>query len=340
MANPMKLQARFVQLPLQFEADRLAEEILAMPESAWLPHPQGFPGNDFLPLISAQGEPANESFSGPMRLTPHLTRCPYVVDVLASLGAALGRTRLMRLSGHAEVSPHYDIHYYWRERMRVHVPIVTQPTVRFICGDEEVNMKPGECWIFDTWAKHRVINDAEQSRVHLVADTVGGEGFWELAMRARNAQQPLGGWAARRVAPFGAAIDRLDFETTNIPTVMSPWEVSAHLNFLLAEVEARPPTYARAAQAIARFVHVWRALWSAFGERREGWPRYRSTLDAFAQELRSARADTLKFRNGGDLFSAAFTQVVAVALADRAQDDGRGERRDANVRLSEPSPAA
>lgn len=336
----MKLKARFVQLPLQFEAERLADEVLAIPESAWLPHPQGFPGNDFLPLISAHGNPANEAFGGPMRPTPHLTRCPYVIDVLASLGAVLGRTRLMRLSGHAEVSPHYDIHYYWRERMRIHVPIVTQPTVRFICGDEEVNMKPGECWIFDTWAKHRVINDAERSRVHLVVDSVGGEGFWELAMRSRNARQPVGGWAARRVAPFGAAIDRLDFETLNIPTVMTPWEVSTHLNFLLGEVESRPPSYAPTAQAIMRFAHVWRSLWSTFGERREGWPRYRRALDAFAQELRSVRADTLRFRNGGDVMGAALAQVVTVALADRAQDDGGGERRGAGARLNEASPAA
>jgi hypothetical protein len=334
----MKLQSRFVQLPLQFDAERLAQEILAIGEQAWLPHPQGFPGNDFLPLISVQGDPRNESFAGPMRPTPHLARCSYVVDVLASLGAALGRTRLMRLSGHAEVSPHFDVHYYWRERMRVHVPVVTQPTVRFICADEEVNMKPGECWIFDTWAKHRVINDDERSRVHLVIDTVGGEGFWELAVRGRNPKQAAPDWTPRRVGAFGAAMSQLDFESTNVPGVMTPWEVGATLNFLLAEVEERSWAYAAATRTITLFVRTWRSLWSTFGERSEGWPRYRRALDAFAQDMRSARAETLKFRNGGDLLAASFAQVVAVALADRAQDDGRGERRDA--RVSEPGPDA
>jgi hypothetical protein len=336
----MKLQTRFVQLPLQFDAERLAAEIGAQPDSAWRPHPQGFPGNDFLPLISAHGEPQNESFGGPMRPTPHLEHCPYLVDTLASLGAALGRTRLMRLTGHAEVSPHFDVHYYWRERMRVHVPIVTQPTVRFICADEEVNMRPGECWIFDTWSQHRVINDAEHSRVHLVADTVGGEGFWELAGRGRSPRHPSPpGWAARRVEPFGAALSQLDFESTNIPVVMTPWEIGAHIQFLLAETDPRHPSHGPTARATARFLHVWRSLWSTFGERREGWPRYRKALDGFARDLRAARAETLKFGNGGDFFGAAFAHIVAVGLADRTQDDGRGERRDAAA-AREPSTVA
>ena len=41
----MKLQVPFIQLPLRFDADRLAAEIAAIGEDAWKPHPQGFPGN-------------------------------------------------------------------------------------------------------------------------------------------------------------------------------------------------------------------------------------------------------------------------------------------------------
>jgi len=41
--------------------------------------------------------------------------------LLASFGATLGRTRLMRLSGHSEVSPHVDMGYYWHDRVRIHV---------------------------------------------------------------------------------------------------------------------------------------------------------------------------------------------------------------------------
>ena len=96
-----------------------------------------------------------------------------------------GRSRLMRLSGHAEVTRHVDQGYYWAERVRVHVPIVTQPTVRFECGDAAINMAAGECWIFDTWRSHRVLNDAVESRIHLVVDTVGGDAFWDMVAQGR-----------------------------------------------------------------------------------------------------------------------------------------------------------
>ncbi len=102
-----------------------------MSEDAWRRHPQGFAGNSLLPLVAVGGDPANEAFAGAVAPTPHLQSCPYLKQVMATLGATVGRTRLMRLSGHAEVTRHADQGYYWAERVRVHVPIVTQPTVRF-----------------------------------------------------------------------------------------------------------------------------------------------------------------------------------------------------------------
>ena len=57
-----------------------------------------------LPLLAVGGAPANESFAGTMMPTPELLRCPYLMQVMASFGATLGRTRLMRLAGQAEVS--------------------------------------------------------------------------------------------------------------------------------------------------------------------------------------------------------------------------------------------
>lgn len=45
--------------------------------------------------------------------------------------------------------------------MRVHVPILTQPTERFTSGDATINMAEGERWIFDTWRMHHVLNDAD-----------------------------------------------------------------------------------------------------------------------------------------------------------------------------------
>ena len=65
-----------------------------------------------------------------MRPTPFLERCPQLVNALGNLGVTLGRTRLMRLSGHAEVTPHIDTIYYWMERMRVHIVTVNDYLAR------------------------------------------------------------------------------------------------------------------------------------------------------------------------------------------------------------------
>ena len=109
----MKLGVPFLQLPLLFDASVLAAEIAGIEESAWRPHPLGYPGNDALLLISRDGEPDNDARRGRMQPTPHLLRCPYLMQVLEHVGGTWGRSRLMRLSGQAEVTAHVDVNYYW-----------------------------------------------------------------------------------------------------------------------------------------------------------------------------------------------------------------------------------
>src|SRR5690349_14641365 len=182
------------------------------------PASQGHPGNSALPLISSGGDPGNDATKGPMRPTPHLARCPYLRQVLASFGAVLGRTRLMRLDGNAEATPHADTNYYWMQRVRIHVPVVTSPERRFLFGDRSVHMAAGEAWIFDTWKTHNVLNPNPTRRIHLVADTVGSAAFWDLVALGKTG-------AALRFVSFDASSDpALEFETVNHPVVMSPWE--------------------------------------------------------------------------------------------------------------------
>jgi len=311
----MKLPVPFIQLPLQFDAAALAAEIRALGPGAWMPHPEGFAGNSALPVIAANGDPESNAIAGPMRPTPHLLRCPQLMHALSTIGAVWGRSRLMRLSGNAEVTAHVDTNYYWRERMRVHVPIVTQPTVRFICGDAELNMKPGECWIFDTWRLHNVINAAEDERIHLVADTVGGTRFWEHVDRGCSPQVPVAGWRPQAVPPAAGTPESIEFESVNVPTVMTPWEVRAHVDFLLGDVQPHPQV-AGTQQLCSLFVRDWHALWSRFGEAREGWPQYRARLDQFAEQLKQY-SDRILLRNQAVFLQAATLLIVRVALADR-----------------------
>ncbi len=260
-----------------------------------------------------------------MAPTPHLGRMPYMQQVLAALGVTVGRTRLMRLSGQAEVTEHADAGYYWVERVRVHVPISTQPTVRFHCGGSDVNMAAGECWIFDTWRQHRVINAQDDQRIHLVCDTVGGDLFWRMVQAGRPVPGPdTPNWAPHLIAPKDGPAQSLEYEASNVPVVMTPWEIGAHLGMLFHDARAHPnlpPIH----QAAGAFTRQWRALWARYGEAQEGWPHYRQAVDAFMLAVRQP-ASTIDLPNGVPLFTALMAMIGEVA-APRSAAPASGAHR-------------
>lgn len=324
----MKLQVPFIQLPLAFDAAELAREIAALGEGPWRPHPQGFAGNSMLPLVAVEGDAANEAFAGPMRPTPELLRCPYLTQVFATLGATVGRSRLMRLSGHAEVTRHADQGYYWTERVRVHIPIVTQPTVQFECDKAVINMAPGECWIFDTWRQHRVLNDAVESRIHLVVDTVGGGGFWDMVNRGRPHDAPRAGWQAIAVGARPGVVAAFPCETVNVPAVMTPWELNDHLGLLFADAVPHP-NLPQVRQIAMRFARTWQGLWFELGDRPEGKPRYNAALQRFIEEVRGP-AQPVVLKNELRWFNALMTIVCKFAVGtDDTAFATAAQRRDA-----------
>ena len=292
----MRLDTEFIQLPLTFDAARLATEVAQFDENAWRPHPEGHPGNSALALIAVNGDPANDDVRGPMRATPHLDRCPYLRQVLAAFHAVWGRTRLMRLDGNAEATSHTDTNYYWSQHARVHVPVVTDDDVRFICGDKSVHMRAGEAWIFDTWRPHNVLNPNPTRRIHLVADTIGSAAFWELVDRA--------GAAPAHVAYDPLRAVRLAMENFNHPMVMTPSEQGE----MIALLEG-------GGQAVHTFHRDWRAAYARFGESPEGRPLYQQLLKRFAAAIEPMRGQS-RLANGIDFVDAAHGLLIRPALAE------------------------
>ena len=310
----MKLRVRFLQLPIRFDAERLAAEVAAIPESAWRGHPKGFPGNDALTLITNDGDPNSDARGGPMAPTPHLLACPYLMQVLETLGGTWGRSRLMRLSGDSEVTPHVDTDYYWRDHMRVHVPIVTQPTVRFLCGDEQVNMAAGECWLFDTWTLHSVHNDATRARIHLVADTVGGGNLVTLMEQGKSPTEARPGWTPKLSPPRAGPLPKLAYETRNLPEVMTPWEMRDHLGFLLSEVPPGFPKVVPIAQALNRLRANWHALWARSGDDAAARPEYAALVEQTRDAVNALGANEVPMRNNMPLGASLNALIFASAL--------------------------
>ena len=286
----MEFDSSFLKLPIQFDAETLERETRTLPESAWVPHPTGFKGNEAVRLVTVNGQPS-DLFDGPMRPTENLARMPYVQQVMAALGGVWTRSRLMGLGPGAEVPTHLDAHYHWRTHMRIHVPIITDPKVLFTCGDETVHMAPGECWLFDSFRWHRVENGWTERRVHLVLDTVMTPTLQALVDAARGKVE------TKFVVPQAlASPPQLHFEQFNAPGIMSHWEIRGHVNFIWGHV-ADHPNVPIIRDRLDRFADAWASVWAEFGSNPPAIPAYRRLLAECRLDIAQLANDEVQLRS-------------------------------------------
>ncbi len=322
----MRLATEFVRLPFKFDVQRLSQEVLAFEESEWLPHPHGFEGNTSIPLISLNGE-MNDAFNGPMKVTDKLERSPYIQQVLASIDEVFGRSRLMGLGARCAVPEHRDINYHWYNRVRIHVPVITNPDVLFYCGDTHVHLSAGETWIFDSWKSHRVENGSDEKRVHLVIDTAGSTRFWKMVGEsewrcARQTRKPA--TATDQFVPFeeDKSVSILT-EKYNAPLVMHPGEVDALVQDIIFDMRAHSGNHKSIAIQfeimLQNFRFEWRRLWSLYGQSSEGWPHYEKLIAGIRMpptQLKLASNQGSAMRT----FSArVLNAALNVSLADQYQ---------------------
>lgn len=307
----MKLGQPLVKLPRQYCSETLANEVAALPRSAWLPHPGRIPGNDAVPLITPAGEVTN-GFAGPMAPTDALRQCPYIMEILADLGAVWGRSRLMGLAPGAVVPEHVDVGYYWRTHIRIHIPVVTNPGVAFSCDTETVHMAPGECWLFDSFCLHNVRNDGDAKRVHLVLDTVGGEKLWSMIADAKRFGRD--GQPALHVAPGSVGTLPLAYEQVNLPAIMSVWEIRCHVDFLLQQCAATPARDAVAAR-LEQFANAWGALWAQYGTETAGLAAYRQLIGDVQRDLQRLEAQRILLDGNEVPLDRALAELIFMVAA-------------------------
>lgn len=294
----MNFEKPLIKLPIRFCADTLAAEVRALPPEAWVPHPQRFPGNEAVPLVTPSGQLTNE-FVGPMGPTEYLLQCRYVMEVMAEIGATWGRSRLMGLGAGAEVPDHVDNNYYWRTHIRLHVPVITNPDVDFTCGTETAHMSGGEAWVFDTFQQHHVHNRGAEQRVHLVFDTVGGERLWDLVQAGQSGASE--GGDVPLIGPGQGSREPIAFERINYPKIMSPWELRCHIRDLTAQAIEAPKLEAVRLR-LDRLIAGWDAAWSRFETDDSGIPIYRRLLASAREDLMAIGGQGISMRNGQDLY--------------------------------------
>ena len=73
--------------------------------------------------------------------------------------------------------------------IRLHIPILTNPSVEFILDGARVLMNEGECWYLNLNLPHRVANRGTSDRIHLVVDCVLNDWLRELLLRESTAAE-------------------------------------------------------------------------------------------------------------------------------------------------------
>lgn len=331
----MRLPQPFYRLPIHFDIERLKCEVAALPADAWVKHPNEIPGNTSVRLISAGGG-ENDAVDGAMRQTPYLLASPYMRQILASFNVVWGRSRLMRLAPGASVPQHSDINYHWFSRVRLHVPIRTQPEVMFYCEPDTVHMAAGDAWVFDNWRQHSVINPTDKERIHLVADTSGSAAFWQYVLQSRNV-------TTRQFYPFDPNVDATPLtEQATMPKVMSPAEIELLLLDMRAELATQPDndeTRARLAQyhaVLDGFCKDWRqcyALYGADAAHESKFVEMRDKLRAISRSL----ADGLVMRTNRVAAHTVLEGRLMRAVAAESQDPRSGsDSRLDNFKIDRP----
>ncbi len=322
----MKLARPFIRLPFTFEADCLAKEAGQLEQGAWMPHPLGLKGNSAVALISQDGKD-NDDFGGRMKATGYLEKCPYHQQVMASFDEVLARSRLMKLDAGCEVRNHVDFNYHWYTRVRIHIPIITNPAVIFFCGDQKIRMRAGECWIFDNWRRHNVINGGAADRIHLVIDLAGSSRFWKMVREML--QFDLGGSPKSggpgindllQFVPYvpGKQVD-IATENYNILPIMAPGEIDALVADLIREFEHHPDNdpalVDRYKILLTDFARDWRETWHRYGIQRRGLPHYQGLLDKVKRQLHPNRRALVTSGNDIGVNPIIVQRILRAALA-------------------------
>lgn len=175
-----------VPLNAEFDAERLAAEVRRLRDVQWrlnkpIDHLGLGPEHDIdwkiIPLRGPNGDPERTDPGGAgldrHADTPHLARCPYHAEVLASLPAPLHSVRLISLGPGVSSHTHSDLKtsYPWG-CLRLHIPITTHPGAWVVVDGVERHWDAGRLWFADFDRPHSVRNEGTVPRVHMVIDCV------------------------------------------------------------------------------------------------------------------------------------------------------------------------
>ncbi len=168
----------YVKLPFQFDVALLQNDLAKVAPDEWIEHfnQYNYEGNWSVAALRSNGGRTKQIYPDPhspddFADTEILARCAYVREILERIECEKEAVRFMLLGAGARIREHKDFFMGFEDGViRLHIPVVTNPQVEFYLGGERVTMHEGELWYLDFAQKHRVENNGEKDRIHLVID--------------------------------------------------------------------------------------------------------------------------------------------------------------------------
>jgi hypothetical protein len=179
---------KYLQLPFHFDAQRMQQELYALEKAAWKLHYQvkHYEGEwSALPLRSLSGKMDDVMISPVDGAVYHdtelLQQCPYMKEVLDHFQCPLLAVRLLKLNAGAIIKEHHDAELYFEKgEIRIHIPVKTNEQVEFYLDNERIPLQEGECWYMNFNLRHRLANNSNKDRIHLVIDAVANDWVKDL----------------------------------------------------------------------------------------------------------------------------------------------------------------
>jgi len=168
---------QFAKLNLSVPLERIRNDVDSLTKN-WIPH---FNQHDYagewtvISLRSPSGQPSqivpdlmgNENYKD----TELMQQCPAIRDLVSAFECDVMSVRLMNLKPGSVIKEHRDLDLSFENgEARFHIPVFTNKEVFFYSRDTRIIMNVGECWYVNVNMPHRVSNEGQTDRIHLVID--------------------------------------------------------------------------------------------------------------------------------------------------------------------------
>jgi len=119
---------------------------------------------------------------------------PLMHDIIGKhypTGGAIIRAMAAKLKAGGIISPHIDTHPSFHRGHRIHVPITTNPRVRFMIDGRPHQLQVGQAYEINNQKNHSVMNKGAEDRITFIFDYVPPAELGRVKSNAAKAATPI-----------------------------------------------------------------------------------------------------------------------------------------------------